>query len=104
MGLNCQRTSDPISNVTFPSKIFTYLAAGLVVLSSQASDVPSVCADACIYYDEETPASLAQSMRQMMENFPAIRKETMQRSTLMEKYSFAGTGKRLRESIREGWA
>lgn len=36
VGLNCQRTSDPASGVTFPSKVFTYLSAGLLVISSKA--------------------------------------------------------------------
>jgi glycosyltransferase involved in cell wall biosynthesis len=95
IGLNCQRISDPISQVTFPSKIFTYFGAGLVVLSSRASEMPSVCGEACLYYDEESPASLAQAMQQLMENFTVIQKQAIQRSTIMERYSFVRTSERL---------
>jgi hypothetical protein len=95
VGLNCQRVSDPISQVTFPSKIFTYFGAGLVVLSSRASGVPSACGDACLYYDEESPASLARGMQQLMENFTVIQKQAIQRSTIMERYSFARTSARI---------
>jgi glycosyltransferase involved in cell wall biosynthesis len=96
VGLNCQRASDPISEVTFPSKIFTYLSAGLVVLSSSASGVPAVCGDACVYYDAETPTSLAQAMQRLMENFATIQKRAIKTSTILEEYSFPGTSKRLR--------
>jgi glycosyltransferase involved in cell wall biosynthesis len=96
VGLNCQRVSDPISKVTFPSKIFTYFGAGLVVLSSRASEVPSACGDACFYYDEENPASLAWAMQQLIDNFAVIQKQAMQRSTIMERYSFVRTSERLR--------
>jgi glycosyltransferase involved in cell wall biosynthesis len=96
VGLNCQRSNDPISEVTFPSKIFTYLSAGLVVLSSRASEVPSTCGDACSYYDDETPTSLADAMRQMIEKFPAAKRQAQQGSTVLEKYSLDGTSKRIR--------
>jgi glycosyltransferase involved in cell wall biosynthesis len=101
VGLNCQRASNPISEVTFPSKIFTYLTAGLVVLSSRASGVPAVCGDACFYYDEETPTSLAQAMQRLMDNFETIQKQVMQRSKTLEEYSFPGTSKRLRNLFQK---
>ena len=62
VGLNCQRSEDPISGVTFPSKIFSYLSAGLVVLSSHASDVYKICGSSLLYFREETPESLASAM------------------------------------------
>ena len=34
VALNCQRLSDPVSEVTYPSKTFTYLSAGLRSISS----------------------------------------------------------------------
>jgi glycosyltransferase involved in cell wall biosynthesis len=96
VGLNCQRADDPVSKVTFPSKIFTYLSKGLAVLSSRASAVPSVCGDACIYYDEEAPASLAQAMQEVMKTFPAIQETTI-KSKIVEKYSLNGTSERIRK-------
>jgi glycosyltransferase involved in cell wall biosynthesis len=96
VGLNCQRTSDPISEVTFPSKVFSYLGSGLVVLSSRASSVPSICEEACFYYDEETPSNLAGAMQQLIEGFPALQEKAKQRATIMNKYSLPGTSERLR--------
>ncbi len=72
VGLNCQRRSDPISDVTFPSKIFSYLSAGLLVLSSRASDVPVVCGDACIYYDAETPEALAEAVGWAVQHYEEL--------------------------------
>ena len=68
VGLNCQRKGDPISNVTFPSKIFSYLSSGLSVLSSLASDVPQICGSALIYFNEETPESLAAAMKAIIDH------------------------------------
>lgn len=97
VGLNCQRTSDPISEVTFPSKIFTYFGAGLVVLSSRASGVPAACGDACFYYDEDSAAGVAQRMRELMDRFDVVRQETRKRNDLLKNYTFAGTTSRLRD-------
>jgi len=68
VGLNCQRSDDPISGVTFPSKIFSYLSSGLTVLSSRASDVSRICGSALLYFDEDTPESLALSMRAIIDD------------------------------------
>lgn len=75
VGLNCQRTSDPISGVTFPSKVFTYLSAGLLVISSKASEVEQICGNACFYFDSETPEALAAAMIEVIEDFPAVRRK-----------------------------
>jgi len=95
VGLNCQRASDPISHVTFPSKIFSYLSAGLLVLSSRASNVPEICGDACSYVEEETPASLAAAMRRIIEDYPALSKHA-RAMEINNKYGFTGTANRLR--------
>jgi glycosyltransferase involved in cell wall biosynthesis len=95
VGLNCQRASDAISGVTFPSKIFTYLSAGLLVLSSTASEVKQICGKACSYYESETARDLAASMSGVLDNF-----ETLSRSRdvsdLSKCYSVEGTAERLR--------
>jgi len=100
VGLNCQRTSDPISGVTFPSKIFSYISAGLLVVSSEASDVPTICGDACIYYKEETPASLAGALRAAF----ASHGDGKHRARLLEvagTYNLEGTAKRVKEMFKE---
>jgi glycosyltransferase involved in cell wall biosynthesis len=98
-GLNCQRTSDPISGVTFPSKVFTYLSAGLVVISSKASEVETICGKACLYYDSETPQSLAAAMKEAITNFPAVCRK-LDRTAVTGHYSAPATTARLQKFLQ----
>jgi glycosyltransferase involved in cell wall biosynthesis len=98
-GLNCQRASDPISGVTFPSKVFTYLSAGLVVISSRASDVDKICGKACLYYDEETPQSLAAAMNEVITNFSAACQK-IDRTGVARRYSIKATAARLHKFLQ----
>jgi glycosyltransferase involved in cell wall biosynthesis len=97
-GLNCQRSSTPISEVTFPSKVFTYLAAGLLVISSRASGVEQVCGAACLYYAEETPASLAAALKTVIENFSAVRQK-LDVSAVFERYTPEATTLRVKRLL-----
>jgi glycosyltransferase involved in cell wall biosynthesis len=97
-GLNCQRSSVPISEVTFPSKVFTYLAAGLLVVSSRASGVEAVCGAACLYYAEETPASLAAALKTVIENFSAVRQK-LDVSAVFERYTPEATTLRVKRLL-----
>jgi glycosyltransferase involved in cell wall biosynthesis len=99
VGLNCQRLSDPISGVTFPSKVFTYLTAGLMVISSKASGVEAVCGNACLYYEEETPQSLAAVMQEVIEHFSAVRQK-LDRTAICGRYSPAATTMRVRRLLK----
>lgn len=100
IGLNCQRDSDPISGVTFPSKVFNYLSAGLLVISSRASEVPTICGEACRYYDAETPSSLARAITSVLED-KSVFSDLIARQSAVEKYSVDGTVVRLQEWLRE---
>jgi glycosyltransferase involved in cell wall biosynthesis len=95
-GLNCQRTSDPISGVTFPSKVFTYLSAGLVVISSRASEVDTICGKACLYYDEETPQSLAAAMIEAITDFAGVCQK-LDRTEVTRRFSVEATAARLQK-------
>ena len=95
VGLNCQRFSDPISEVTFPSKVFTYLSAGLLVISSRASAVENLCGKACCYYDGETPQSLADEMKTIISDFTAACRR-LDLATVSGRYSVEATKTRLR--------
>jgi glycosyltransferase involved in cell wall biosynthesis len=94
VGLNCQRPSDPISAVTFPSKIFSYQSAGLLVLSSRASDVTAVCGDACIYYEAETPAALAEAICRAVQHYPELSRPE-EAGKLAALYGIEGTAQRI---------
>jgi len=95
VGLNCQRASDAISGVTFPSKIFTYLSAGLLVLSSTASEVKEICGDACSYYQNETARDLAAAIIGVIEKHELLNRARDVRN-VSESYSIEGTAERLR--------
>jgi len=72
------------------------------VLSSRASDVPSICGDACLYYDDDTAETVARSMKQIMENFATIKRQSAQGLMVMDQYSLLGTSARLRELFAKG--
>lgn len=99
VGLNCQRASDPISGVTFPSKVFTYLSAGLLVLSSKAGCVEQICGDACFYYDGESPQALAAAMKAVIGDFPGIQ-QRLNPASVHERYSVEATEARLRRLLQ----
>ncbi len=98
-GLNCQRTSDPISSVTFPSKVFTYLSAGLVVISSRASEVDKICGKACLYFDEETPRSLAAAMSEAITDFAAVCRK-LGLAEVTRRFSVEATTARLQKFLQ----
>lgn len=73
VGLNLQLSSDPISGVTFPSKLFSYFSAGLEVISTEASEARSLLGDACQYLSEETPMALARCFEERIKSKPPKR-------------------------------
>ena len=95
VGLNCQKASDPISAVTFPSKIFSYLSAGLLIISSKASGVEMICGTACSYYERDEPESLAGTMRHAIAHFSELR-NSLDVTRVQSEYSIEGTASRLR--------
>jgi len=100
VGLNCQRPSDPISDVTFPSKVFSYMSAGLLILSSRASDVPVVCGNACIYYEAETPASLAEAIHRVVQHYTEL-SLSGKADKVTAIYGIEGTAQRLTQLLAE---
>lgn len=100
VGLNCQRNSDPISGVTFPSKVFTYLSSGLLVLSSTASALKEICGGACVYYEEESPEALAAAMNSMIRN-PTEARARVDVRPISEQFSMPATIKRLKRFLEQ---
>ena len=101
VGLNCQRTSDPISAVTFPSKVFTYIAAGLVVISSRASNVTAICGDACQYFESEDPTALAQTIQNVMKNYTTLSQRLTNTETI-QVYTLNRSVDRLQKLLLAG--
>ena len=62
IGLNLQTSSNPISQVTYPSKTFDYINAGILVISTRASGIEYILGESAIYLDEETPVGLSKTI------------------------------------------
>ena len=100
VGLNCQKSSDPISEVTFPSKVFSYLSQGLHVISTRASHIEAVCGQGCLYLDEETPEALAAIMIKVIHHasFELSKIDTREVS---ERYSVISSADRLSQFLQQ---
>lgn len=94
VGLNCQKSSDPISEVTFPSKVFSYLSQGLHVISTRASHVEAVCGQGCLYLDAETPEALAAMMIRVIHN-PSLELSKIDTQEVSKYYSIESIVERL---------
>ena len=90
-GLNLQSSANPISQVTYPSKTFDYLNAGLRLISTNAAGAESVLGPAAIYLEEETEQGLANAVDEAVAG-PA---RPANLETLKADYSLAGTVRRL---------
>ena len=96
VGLNLQRSSNPISHVTFPSKLFSYLSAGLLVISSRASEVEAILKKACLYLPQETPEALANLMTRQIPLEPS-----QSHFAELDQFSIPSTALRLRAFFKE---
>lgn len=96
IGLNLQISGNPISQVTFPSKLFSYLSAGLLVISSRASEVDTILKKACLYLPQETPEALASIMTRQIPLEPS-----QSHFADLEQFSIPSTALRLRAFLNE---
>ena len=92
-GLNLQSSSNPISNVTYPSKTFDYMNAGLRVISTRAAGVEDVLGNSAIYLKEDTIEGMGNAILTALQH---IRKaDAPNVCPVMQQYSFDGTCRRL---------
>ena len=92
-GLNLQSASNPISTVTYPSKTFDYVNAGLRVLSTRAAGVEEVMTNAAIYLQTDTVEGLGILIHRAIQEIHAT--NGVEIASALEGYSFDGTVKRL---------
>jgi hypothetical protein len=92
-GLNLQSSAHPVSSVTYPSKTFDYLNAGLRLISTRAAGVTEVLAAAAVYLDEETSATLAHTINQAAKSLR--NEEATGMDTIGWSFTYKGTVKRL---------
>ena len=96
IGLNLQRSGNPVSGVTFPSKLFSYLSAGLQVISTEASDVKSILGNACLYLSAETPETLAKQMASFI-----LAKAEPRGVSEIQQFSIPATAQRIRSFLEK---
>lgn len=68
IGLSLKPPGGHLDKTTFPSKVVEYCSAGLLVLSTDVSDVRRVIGDDAIYLDQPSPDHLAAAMLKLVEN------------------------------------
>jgi glycosyltransferase involved in cell wall biosynthesis len=59
IGLSLRLSAYEMGATTFPSKVVEYAQHGLLLLTTRASDVPTLFGEAALYLDDETPEALA---------------------------------------------
>ena len=92
-GLNLQSSSNPISRVTFPSKTFDYMNAGLRVVSTRAACVEDVLGESAIYLATETVDGLADAIQRAAHSL--FTTQSWGEGASIGNYSFDGTVRRL---------
>lgn len=96
-GLNLQSSSNPISNVTYPSKTFDYMNAGIRVISTRAARVEDVLGEAAIYLTTESIKGLADAIQGSCRNIAEAGR--YQIASIMANYSFDGTVRSIRNLL-----
>lgn len=60
--INAQKSNDLFSNVSFPSKLFEYMSAHKMIISSDVADVEEYLGSSVLIYHNDDPQELAQKM------------------------------------------
>lgn len=62
--VQCQLAGNDFGNVSFPSKMYEYIASGNYIVSSTVSDIKEFAGDNIALYDNDSPEELANLLRQ----------------------------------------
>lgn len=68
VGLALKPRTGPLAHTTFPSKVIELAGAGLLLLSTDISDVRSIFASAAVYLEDESAAGLVECLQWIAEN------------------------------------
>lgn len=93
-GLNLQSSTNPISQVTYPSKTFDYLNAGIRVISTKAAGVEKILGNAAIYLNYESVEGLGDAVARACVSLKSEHSAVVGES--LNDYSFHGTVLRLK--------
>ena len=67
VGLALKPRSGPLARTTFPSKVIELAGAGLLLLTTDISDVRAIFGSAALYLEDETPAGLVERLQWISE-------------------------------------
>jgi hypothetical protein len=68
VGLALKPNFGPLANTTFPSKVIEMAAAGLLVVTTDISDVRSVLGEGALYLDEDGPGPIVNALKSVVED------------------------------------
>jgi glycosyltransferase involved in cell wall biosynthesis len=68
VGLALKPNSGPLAQTTFPSKVVEFASHGILVLTTDISDVRAVLREGAIYLETEDARSLVEKLRWIVEN------------------------------------
>ena len=73
VGLALKPNSGALADTTFPSKVIEFASLGILVMSTDISDVRKVLADGAIYLEDDDPKLLIEKLRWVVEHRDAAR-------------------------------
>lgn len=89
VGLALKQVTGPLATTTFPSKVIEMASAGLLVLTTDISDVRSVFGnDGAIYLSDDNPKSLFNKVRWIVDN-PMLASSINKKGTEVMKAKFS---------------
>lgn len=66
--VQCQLSKNKFANSSFPSKLFEYIATGNMIVSSDIDEVKAFAGDAFVYYEDDDPKKLAETIKVLYRN------------------------------------
>jgi glycosyltransferase involved in cell wall biosynthesis len=72
IGLSLKLINGPYANTTFPSKVIEYAAAGLLVITTDMSDVRKVIGNGALYIDRDDPEELIKYLEFISANLSEV--------------------------------
>lgn len=101
IGLSLKPVGGALANTTFPSKVIEFADAGLLVLTTDISDVRKVLGEGAVYLDRNDPAQLAHLLRTIAADPTRAQQLARQgRHTVLERCAPAQAGKSMATFIQ----
>lgn len=105
VGLALKPVGGPLAHTTFPSKVVEFASAGLLVLSTDISDVRRVLGDGARYLDRDDPEQLIERLAEIaLDRAAASRCAEVGRRAVRRQCAPLAAGEQLREFLFGGAA